>query len=137
MKAIIADIHGNLEALHAVLNDIARHDTSDIYCLGDIVGYGPNPCECVGLLMDCRVALLGDHDLPAVVRPNESMLISPRSDRWTRRQLALPIPDQDGARGRREFLATLPRRHREGDMLFMHGGPNDPVNEYLFPEDVY
>ena len=60
MKAIIADIHGNLEALRAVLADIAGYKVSEIYCLGDIVGYGPNPRECVDLLANCTVTLLGN-----------------------------------------------------------------------------
>ena len=47
MKAIISDIHGNLEALQAVLADIKSQGISEIYCLGDVVGYGPNPRECI------------------------------------------------------------------------------------------
>ena len=48
--AVISDPHGNLEALTAVLNDIKAKGITDIYCLGDIVGYGPNPNECVDLI---------------------------------------------------------------------------------------
>ena len=51
MKAIISDIHSNLEALQAVLKDIEQHKVEQIYCLGDVVGYGPNPRECVDLVM--------------------------------------------------------------------------------------
>jgi len=46
-RALISDIHGNLEALEAVLADIEQQDTDEIFCLGDIVGYGPNPRECL------------------------------------------------------------------------------------------
>ena len=49
VKAIISDIHSNLEALQAVLKDIEKHPVTEIYCLGDVVGYGPNPRECVDL----------------------------------------------------------------------------------------
>ena len=45
MKAILSDIHSNLEALQAVLDDIAHFPVEDIYCLGDVIGYGPNPRE--------------------------------------------------------------------------------------------
>ena len=63
MKAIISDIHGNLEALQAVLDDISRQKIDDgIYCLGDVIGYGPNPRECIDLVMDCKLVLLGNHD---------------------------------------------------------------------------
>ena len=50
MQAILSDVHGNLEALHAVLEDIARHRVETIYCLGDTVGYGPDPCACLDLV---------------------------------------------------------------------------------------
>ena len=48
-QALISDIHGNLEALTAVLADIREQRVDRIVCLGDVVGYGPNPCECFGL----------------------------------------------------------------------------------------
>ena len=50
--AIISDIHGNLEALNTVLADIDRRDVNEIICLGDILGYGPNPLECVDLVAE-------------------------------------------------------------------------------------
>jgi predicted phosphodiesterase len=68
MKAIISDIHGNLEALQAVLKDADLHGAEKIYCLGDLVGYGPNPRECVDLAMPWKVVLLGNHDDWAVGR---------------------------------------------------------------------
>ena len=51
-RALISDIHGNLEALVAVLDDIASQRIDEIFCLGDIVGYGPNPRECIDRVMD-------------------------------------------------------------------------------------
>src|SRR6202163_4039125 len=69
VKALISDIHSNLEALQAVLEDIKQHNIEEIYCLGDIVGYGPNPRECVDLIMKCQVVLLGNHDQGAMFDP--------------------------------------------------------------------
>ena len=137
MKALIADIHGNLEALRAVLDDIGLHSVSEIYCLGDIVGYGPNPCECVDLLTGCPVVLLGNHDRDATEPQSLASRPLDRRTIWTRRQLAIPTPDYDDSGRRREFLSGLPRTHRDGECLFLHGGPRDPVREYVFPEDVY
>jgi predicted phosphodiesterase len=66
-RAIISDIHGNLEALEAVLVDIEAQRVNEIFCLGDIVGYGPNPCECIDrVIKTCRVTLLGNHDQAAL-----------------------------------------------------------------------
>ena len=70
MKALISDIHSNLEALNAVLADIGKHNVSETYCLGDIVGYGPNPRECIDLVMKCKVVLLGNHDQGAMFDPD-------------------------------------------------------------------
>jgi predicted phosphodiesterase len=66
MKAIISDDHANLEALQAVLDDIARQTVDDIYCLGDVIGYGPNPRECLNLVQKCKLVLLGNHDYAAL-----------------------------------------------------------------------
>ena len=73
MKAFISDIHSNMEALQAVLEDIRQHDVTEIYCLGDIIGYGPNPRECVDLVMACPVVLLGNHDQGAVGSPGTEL----------------------------------------------------------------
>jgi predicted phosphodiesterase len=62
MIAIFSDIHSNLEALQAVLADIARQPVEALYCLGDTVGYGPNPLECLDLTMAMKVVLLGNND---------------------------------------------------------------------------
>jgi hypothetical protein len=63
MKAILSDVHGNLEALQAVLQDAAWHHADAIYCLGDLVGYGgPDPCGCLELALTWPVVLLGNHD---------------------------------------------------------------------------
>jgi diadenosine tetraphosphatase ApaH/serine/threonine PP2A family protein phosphatase len=137
MKAIISDIHANLEALRAVLDDIAAQGVREIYCLGDLVGYGPNPRECIDLLMNCSVVLLGNHDRDALNFEGESTLPPHPSSFWTRRQLAIPDPDHDRWHRRREFLDGLPRTHHEGDFLFVHGSPRNPVEEYIFPEDIY
>src|SRR5262245_22795670 len=62
MFAIVSDIHSNLEALDAVLADIARRGITSIYCLGDVVGYGPNPIECLERVMKWELVLKGNHD---------------------------------------------------------------------------
>src|SRR5262245_5924251 len=139
MKALISDIHGNLEALRAVLEDVARHPVEAVYCLGDTVGYGPDPRACFDLVRQrCEVALLGNHD-QAVVCESAAYAFNPvaeRSLRWTRGQIEAPVPDQSAANLRRRFLAERPPQHREGGLLFVHASPCNPVNEYVFPDDA-
>jgi diadenosine tetraphosphatase ApaH/serine/threonine PP2A family protein phosphatase len=137
MRALISDVHGNLEALQAVLADIARHGVAEIYCLGDVVGYGPNPRECLDLVMKCKLTILGNHDQGAVFDPPGFNPTAERAIMWTREQLDTPIPTRQARDLRWEFLAECPRRHREGTTLYVHGSPRNPLNEYIFPEDVY
>ena len=87
MKAIISDIHSNLEALQAVLKDIEKHPVTAIYCLGDVVGYGPNPRECVDVVMKCEMVLLGNHDQGALFDPDGFNPPAERAIFWTRDQL--------------------------------------------------
>tara|TARA_R110002020_G_scaffold157442_4_gene340229 strand:+ start:539 stop:1282 length:744 start_codon:yes stop_codon:yes gene_type:complete len=134
--AIISDIHGNLEALQAVLADIASKDISKIYCLGDIIGYGPNPGECIDLVMEkAQVTILGNHDQAAMFDPEGFNAGAERAIFWTRKQLE--TGDQSKNERRWEFLGELPRLRREEKYMFVHGSARNPLNEYVFPEDIY
>jgi predicted phosphodiesterase len=134
-RAIISDIHGNIEALTAVLADIEAQGISEIYCLGDVIGYGPNPRECIDSCREFALTLLGNHDNGALFDPEGFSSGAERAIFWTRSQLEQT--EHDGAKERWDFLAGLPRTHREGDFMFVHGSARSPLNEYIFPEDVY
>ncbi len=134
-RAIISDIHGNLEALTAVLADIDSQNVDDIFCLGDVIGYGPNPRECIDRCRSFGLTLLGNHDNGALFDPDGFSSGAEKAIFWTRRQLE----DRtiEGAADRWDFLAKLPRTWREDSFMFVHGSPRSPLNEYVFPEDVY
>ena len=84
-RAIISDVHGNLEALQAVLEDIDRERVDTVICLGDVVGYGPNPCECVRLVRErSSLVILGNHDQGALFDPDGFNSGAERAIRWTR-----------------------------------------------------
>lgn len=134
-RAVISDIHGNLEALEAVLEDIRSQEIKEIYCLGDVIGYGPNPRECIDHCQNFNMCLLGNHDNGALFDPEGFSSGAERAIFWTRRQLE--DTSVNNAKTRWDFLAKLPRTHREGDLMFVHGSPRSPLNEYVFPEDVF
>jgi predicted phosphodiesterase len=132
MKAFISDIHSNLEALQPVLDDAMQQGAEQVYCLGDLVGYGPNPRQCLDLLMDLRlpVVLRGNHDDAVFHEPQAFSPSAERALRWTKEQL-----EADAASAaRRRFLASLPAKHTEADLLFVHASPRDPLHEYVHPE---
>ncbi len=136
MRAIISDIHGNLEALEAVLADIRQQGIAQIYCLGDIIGYGPNPRECIDLIRHhCQVTILGNHDQAALFDPEGFNAGAERAIFWTRKMLESGDPNSNEKRW--EFLGDLPRMRREDKFLFVHGSARNPLNEYVFPEDIY
>ena len=136
-RALISDIHANLEALEVVLDDIANQGITEILCLGDIIGYGPNPCECIDLVMEhCRLSLLGNHDQGALFDPDGFNIGAERAIFWTREQLENPRDRANNER-RWDFLSELPRTHRIDSFLFVHGSPRNPLSEYVFPEDIY
>jgi predicted phosphodiesterase len=137
MRAIISDIHGNIEALEAVLSDINAQGVDSLYCLGDIIGYGPNPRECIDRVMACQVAILGNHDQGALYDPEGFSSGAERAIFWTRDQLEMPNGDADRTAKRWAFLSELPRTHREGPFTFVHGSVRNPLSEYVFPEDVH
>jgi len=134
--AIISDIHGNLEALTAVLADIATQGCERVICLGDIIGYGPNPCECLDRVMQMYNCVLGNHDYGALIDPEGFSAAAEQAIFWTRKQLENGS-DREAARKRMEFLAKLPRTIIEDQLLLVHGSPRNPVNEYVFPEDIF
>lgn len=136
-RAIISDIHSNLEALSAVLADIQAQGVTEVVCLGDVVGYGPNPRECIDLVMKCRVCLLGNHDQGALFDPEGFNTGAERAIFWTRAQLEDSSGSSGVASRRWDFLGELPRNYQEGPFLFVHGSARNPLNEYVFPEDIY
>jgi predicted phosphodiesterase len=137
VKALISDIHSNLEALQAVLEDIKHQNVEEVYCLGDVVGYGPNPCECIDLVMQCKLVLLGNHDQGAMFDPDGFNGPAERAIFWTRAKLEEPSDNRKQRDLRWEFLAERPRMFKENSVLYVHGSARNPLNEYVFPEDIY
>ena len=139
--AVFSDIHNNLEAFKTVLDDMRKQNVEKYFCLGDLLGYGPKPAECVDLMMKmCKegvveVCLLGNHDQATLYDPEGFNRIAEEAVYWTRDVL-------ESARGPRanirwDFIAERPRIYRYMDsFLFVHGSPRNPINEYVFPEDI-
>lgn len=137
MFAVISDIHGNLEALEEALRDIDRRQIRTIYCLGDVVGYGASPKECLDLVIErCETILCGNHDHAVFYEPTNFNVGAEKAAYWTRQ--VLEDETSKARRNRRwEVLGRLPTYFEAKGLLMVHASPRRPVNEYLFPEDVY
>ena len=140
--AVISDIHGNAVALRAVLQDIRDRGVEKIVCLGDIIGYGPDPIECVDLVREhCAWAIMGNHDFGVLYEPTNFNPTAESAAYWTREQFDAE-PDEDKRAQRYKYLGALRVRVVEnlcGDdvpVLAVHASPRRPINEYIFPEDA-
>ena len=134
--AVVSDIHGNLEALEAVLTDIEKQDVKRIICLGDTLGYGPNPRQCLDMLIErCEWSLMGNHDFAVLYEPTSFNASAESASFWTRRQLESET-DTELRKRRWIFLGGLEIRKTIGNSLYVHASPRRPINEYIFPDDV-
>lgn len=124
--AILGDIHGNLAAFEAVLEHARGHGGFDeVWCLGDIVGYGPDPHQCIELLRGLKhVCVAGNHDWAAIDKIDTSDFnpVAAQACRWTTKQLT----DEDT-----RYLDSLPLILVQDNFTIAHGSPREPIWEYL------
>jgi diadenosine tetraphosphatase ApaH/serine/threonine PP2A family protein phosphatase len=134
--AILSDIHGNDDALQAVLADInafineQRAPLDAIWCLGDIVGYGPEPSACVRRVREyCDACIAGNHDWAALgkIDLEDFSDVAAESAEWTGAQLSTE---------ERIYLRSLPETTTLGDFTLAHGSPLNPIWEYLTSSDL-
>ncbi|MHC4692914.1 MAG: metallophosphoesterase family protein [Planctomycetota bacterium] len=148
MFAVLSDIHSNLEALTTVLADIEKRGIKTIYCLGDVIGYGANPRECLDLIIEkAKWCVLGNHDYATLYEPTNFNYGAEQASFWTRFILEAnhQSDSQDSHDRRWSFLGELSMRHTLKAKLgtnsaiidFVHASPRRPINEYIFPDDVY
>src|SRR2546423_8512712 len=137
MFAIVSEIHGNFEALGTVFSEIDKRGIEHVICLGDIVGYGPNPMECLDLVRTrCRAALMGNHDFAVFYEPYNFNSGAESACFWTR---SVFENDTDVPRraDRWKFIGNLPVRVKTNEVVAVHASPRRPINEYIFPDDIY
>jgi diadenosine tetraphosphatase ApaH/serine/threonine PP2A family protein phosphatase len=136
--ALISDLHSNREALDAVLADIDQRSVERIYCLGDVVGYGPEPEYCVDVVRArTQLCLMGNHD-EALFRDASDFNPHAKGAIDYTRERMLPAWFHGAERKTRwKFLQGLPLKHREGRFLFVHGSPRDPIREYVLSTDGF
>ncbi len=125
--AVISDVHGNLEALKKVLSEIKSEAVDEVLFLGDAVGYGPEPNECIELLKKgCRIMLAGNHDWAALGLTDVSYFnsVALEAIQWT----IDVLKDKN-----RKFLGTFPLLKRLDKLLLVHSTPKQPEQwHYLF-----
>ncbi|MGH7715429.1 MAG: metallophosphoesterase family protein, partial [Vulcanimicrobiaceae bacterium] len=125
--AIVSDIHGNVEAFDVALSQVGADDV--LWCLGDIVGYGPNPNECVDKVRERGgVTVMGNHDLAAIENFGVEWFnaAAQMAIKWTQSVLS---PENA------QWLSTLDYEHREDGHLLVHGAPHPDYFAYIAEKD--
>ena len=132
MRAILGDIHGNIEALDAVLADAEGRGATEIYCVGDLVGYGPDSIACIERALEWNVVTLGNHDEAARSTYELEWWSSPLAKKMmlSIRRTITAYPHLLA------YLQSRPDRYEEGRTVYLHGSPRHPKYEYLYPEHV-
>jgi len=136
MIALISDIHGNYEALKEVFKDIDANKADQVYFLGDVVGYGPEPEACIDLLEErCSMFLMGNHDFAMLNTPVQFNPIAEQAIWCLKARMEPGVYSMPRKRQRWKFLSNLKTIHLEEQRLFVHGSPRDPYSEYITPSD--
>lgn len=135
--ALISDIHSNTEALAAVLRRIDELGVSQIFCLGDVVGYGAEPEACVRMVSDrCQWTIMGNHDWGLFHSLEDFNPLAREALLYTRKKLkpGLLTPRRKALWA---YLQGLPERKQQYGYLFVHGSPRNPVMEYVLKSDGF
>jgi predicted phosphodiesterase len=130
--AIISDIHSNLEALQTVIKDIKKRRIKRIFCLGDLVGYGANPNECIEICMrEAKSMVAGNHDWAAIGKTDISVFNSVAAEaiRWTKKSIS---------KNNFNKLSKLKLTETIKGILLVHASPQKPEQwDYLFALDEF
>ena len=134
--AVLSDIHANREATEAVWEHLAGQEYDKIVCLGDVVGYGPEPEFCVDLVMGhADWCLMGNHDDALFHDASDFNSYARAAIEYTRKRMRPRWWSSTERRARWKYLHDLPLTRQEGRFHFYHGSPRDPVREYVLSTD--
>ncbi len=136
--AVISDLHSNRESLEAVFAHIQGLGLTTIYCLGDVVGYGPEPEFCVDFVRGhAELCLMGNHDEALFHDASDFNPHARGAIEYTRERMRPSWYSSSERKGRWKWLRELPLTHEEDRVLFVHGSPRDPVREYVLSTDGF
>jgi diadenosine tetraphosphatase ApaH/serine/threonine PP2A family protein phosphatase len=138
MIAFISDIHSNTEALGVCLAEIRRLGADRVLCLGDVIGYGPEPRETLLQVIEvAELSLLGNHEHGAMFYASDFNPRARAAIEWTRDQLNRRDAPREENMRMWNYLGEMKEVHQEDDLLLVHGSPCDPVRDYVVPKDVH
>lgn len=136
MFAFVSDIHSNTGALGVCLEKIRGLEVDRILCLGDVIGYGPEPRETLLTTMEvCELSIIGNHEHGCMFYASDFNPKARAALDWTRDQLNRRDCDRGENMNMWNYLSDMKERYREDNFLLVHGSPRDPIREYMVPRD--
>jgi diadenosine tetraphosphatase ApaH/serine/threonine PP2A family protein phosphatase len=148
LTALISDLHSNWPALEVALADARERGARRFVCLGDVIGYGAKPTECLDLVMrlcteratseglEAGLCLQGNHEYALLSAGEDFNPTARRAIDWTREQINGGGGSRDKALEFWDFLGGLEPLQVEPGAMYAHGSPRDPVREYMLPRDA-
>lgn len=140
--AVISDLHSNIEATEAVLEDIKRQGIEEIYCLGDVIGYGPNPNEVINLSGKFIFTIIGNHD-EAVLTGKGLEGFNPLAATaalWTRGEISYPAVSRELSARNSQYLKNMKTKVKKDIFLFAHGSAlsnMEYINNYDATQETF
>lgn len=147
LTAIISDLHGNIPALDVALADAKERGAERIVCLGDVVGYGSQPRECLDIIMErCLpsgstrlegdergICLQGNHEEALLFSAEDFNPKARAAIEWTKEEVSRDPVRSDIYW---DYMGALEPKAEDEIAMFVHGSPRNPVREYLLPRDI-
>ena len=137
MYAIISDLHSNIEALTAVYDDMGGFAVERVFCLGDVIGYGPNPRETLRMVKRCEFILMGNHEEGLLYFAKDFNPRARAAIEWTKDQLNDPKFPKDENYELWGMLDNLPKIMETAGATFVHGSLRDETRDYVLPDDIH
>ncbi len=135
MYAIVSDLHSNIEALEAVMEDMAPFGVERIYCLGDVIGYGPDPLPVLDIAEKFEFALMGNHEEGLLFFAEDFNPRARQALEWTKAQ----ITDGDMSKEKKndiwQRIDAMPKSRRTDQAVFVHGSLRQETRDYVMPAD--
>jgi diadenosine tetraphosphatase ApaH/serine/threonine PP2A family protein phosphatase len=136
MIALISDIHSNVEALQAVFADMQAFPVEQTFCLGDVIGYGPEPRETLELVKSSAFILLGNHEEGLLKTAEGFNDRARRALDWTCSELNSAAYSREANHALWNLIDGFLEQKQVGDRLYVHASPRQPVREYVMPADA-
>jgi diadenosine tetraphosphatase ApaH/serine/threonine PP2A family protein phosphatase len=137
-RAYISDIHGNSPALEAVFADIKSRRIEEVWCGGDLVGYGPEPERCIEMVAgQCSKCIMGNHDWALLNQPLGFNPVASEAIYCNRKMMDEKCMVKPGVGCEAwEFIRDLPDGAEDTNVLYVHASPRDRLGEYVLESDV-